>query len=140
MTRCLASVNSCIMCVLFFFCFLVHFAPKGHDLHKPNVIGSATEGALVILAAEWGYNATTVKDVRNAVVFFSKLFTSRSASIYWAIDEYLFVSLFFCEINELQRNHNPNQPDPSRPSSTHPTQEKDYLDSWTFRILAKIAS
>eukprot|EP00904_Undaria_pinnatifida_P005265 jgi/Undpi1/1869/HiC_scaffold_12.g05256.m1 len=41
----------------------VHFKDEdGHDLHKPNVIGSATEGALVILAAEWGFNATTVKE------------------------------------------------------------------------------
>ncbi|CAM9679931.1 unnamed protein product [Ascophyllum nodosum] len=35
---------------------------EGHELHKPKVIGSATEGALVILAAEWGFNATIVKD------------------------------------------------------------------------------
>lgn len=38
---------------------------QGHMLHKPKVIGSATEGALVILAAEWGFNATAVKDVSN---------------------------------------------------------------------------
>ena len=50
---------------LFFLLFFWRFKRKGHDLHKPNVIGSATEGALVILAAEWGFNATTVKEVRN---------------------------------------------------------------------------
>lgn len=44
---------------------------KGHDLHKPNVIGSATEGALVILAAEWGYNATTVKEVGNLLLVYT---------------------------------------------------------------------
>ncbi|CAM9667058.1 unnamed protein product, partial [Hapterophycus canaliculatus] len=35
---------------------------EGHELHKPKVIGSATEGALVILAAEWGFNSIAVKD------------------------------------------------------------------------------
>eukprot|EP00903_Cladosiphon_okamuranus_P006006 g5926.t1 len=41
----------------------VHFKDEeGHDLHKPKVIGSATEGALVILAAEWGFNSIAVKD------------------------------------------------------------------------------
>lgn len=42
-----------------------HFfsAVQGDELHKPKVIGSATEGALVILAAEWGFNAANVKDV-----------------------------------------------------------------------------
>lgn len=44
---------------------LSHFfsASQGDELHKPKVIGSATEGALVILAAEWGFNAGNVKDV-----------------------------------------------------------------------------
>lgn len=36
---------------------------QGNDLHKPKVIGSATEGALVILAADWGVNSVSVKDV-----------------------------------------------------------------------------
>lgn len=36
---------------------------QGNELHKPKVIGSATEGALVILAAEWGINSSIVKEV-----------------------------------------------------------------------------
>lgn len=42
----------------------VHF--KGEDgkpLHKPKVIGSATEGALVILCMDWGFNVISLKKV-----------------------------------------------------------------------------
>eukprot|EP00752_Nemacystus_decipiens_P003489 g3222.t1 len=46
----------------------VHFKDEeGHDLHKPKVIGSATEGALVILAADWGFNSISVKDSGEVV-------------------------------------------------------------------------
>ncbi|KAG5188374.1 hypothetical protein JKP88DRAFT_304841 [Tribonema minus] len=40
----------------------VHFKGEdGKQLHKPKVIGSATEGALVILAMDWGFNAVSLK-------------------------------------------------------------------------------
>jgi len=42
----------------------VHFKnEKGEKLHRPKVIGSATEGALVILASDLGCNVLTTKKV-----------------------------------------------------------------------------
>ncbi|KAG5190998.1 hypothetical protein JKP88DRAFT_296915 [Tribonema minus] len=40
----------------------LHFKDEhGKVLHKPKVIGSATEGALVILTTDWGFNVVTLK-------------------------------------------------------------------------------
>jgi magnesium-transporting ATPase (P-type) len=42
----------------------VHFNDEhGKPLHKPKVIGSATEGALVILTTDWGFNVVSLKKV-----------------------------------------------------------------------------
>jgi len=34
---------------------------KGEQLHKPKVIGSATEGALLLLSSKWGYDFDTIR-------------------------------------------------------------------------------
>ncbi|CAM9381353.1 unnamed protein product [Chrysoparadoxa australica] len=43
----------------------VHFKDEhGKALHKPRVIGNATEGALAILSTEWGFNVVSLKKAR----------------------------------------------------------------------------
>ncbi|CAM9705481.1 unnamed protein product, partial [Phaeothamnion confervicola] len=35
--------------------------PEGNKLHKPKVIGNATEGSLVLLLSEWGFDVVSMK-------------------------------------------------------------------------------
>lgn len=68
---------------------------QGHELHKPKVIGSATEGALVILTSEWGINVASMKNVRNIfyVVFYyrdvTKSFQTKSLVSWGRINIYM---------------------------------------------------
>jgi len=52
------SENVCINRVA----YLVYKDANGNTLPKPNVIGSKTEGALIVMAKEWGFDYETVKN------------------------------------------------------------------------------
>jgi len=51
------SENVCINRVA----YLVYKDANGNTLPKPNVIGSKTEGALIVMAKNWGYDYETLK-------------------------------------------------------------------------------
>jgi calcium-translocating P-type ATPase len=55
--RRIISENSCVNRVA----YLVYKDSNGRDLPKPNVIGSKTEGALIVMADSWGFNYEKIK-------------------------------------------------------------------------------
>jgi magnesium-transporting ATPase (P-type) len=55
--RRVVAENACVNRVA----YLVYKDSNGRDLPKPNVIGSKTEGALIMMADSWGFNYEKVK-------------------------------------------------------------------------------
>ena len=68
------SENVCINRVA----YLVYKDSNGKQLDKPNVIGSKTEGALIVMAKNWGYDYEAVKD-KNFHDETDKMFAFNSA-------------------------------------------------------------
>ena len=68
------SENVCINRVA----YLVYKDSNGKELDKPNVIGSKTEGALIVMAKNWGYDYEAVKD-KNYHDETDKMFAFNSA-------------------------------------------------------------
>ena len=58
--------------------YLVHKDANGNQLPRPNIIGNKTEGALILMAASWGYQYEEVKS-RHFVEQRDRLFAFNSA-------------------------------------------------------------
>ena len=53
----LVAEQSCLNCVA----YLIHHDAEGKPLHKPQIIGNKTEGALMLMAQKWGFEYSQVQ-------------------------------------------------------------------------------
>lgn len=59
--------------------YLIHKDSNGADLHRPSIIGNKTEGALIMMARNWHFNETKMKDAYYRDSKNDKLFAFNSA-------------------------------------------------------------